>query len=77
MLGTIGQSTGYQAGSTYVVWQDSNGYQMYDVDHLSDVVIGGTLNNAALLVVNGNTTLWLSGSTADQKLRLMTFTWPN
>jgi len=76
MLGTVGQSTGYQAGSTYVVWQDSTGYQMYDVERQSDVVMGDTLNSAALLVVNGNTTLWLSGNQADARLKLMAFTWP-
>src|SRR6185437_10178462 len=53
MLGTVGQSTGYQAGSTYVVWQNSTGYQMYDVERQSDVVMGDTLNSASLLVVNG------------------------
>jgi hypothetical protein len=77
MLGTVGQSTGYQAGSTYVVWQDSTGYQMYDVERQSDVVMGATLNSASLLVVNGSTTLWLSGSQTDSRLRLMAFTWPN
>jgi hypothetical protein len=60
-----------------VVWQDSDGYQMYDVGRQSDVVIGDTLNSAALLVVNDNTTLWLSGNQAEAKLRLMTFTWPS
>lgn len=77
MLGTVGQSTGYQAGSSYVIWQDSNGYQMYDADRQTDVVMGDTLNNASLLVVNGDTTLWLTGPQADAKLRLMAFTWPN
>lgn len=77
MLGTVGQSTGYQAGSTYVIWRDTTGYQMYDVERQSDVVMGDTLNNASLLVVNGNTALWCSSiSRPDAKLRLMTFTWP-
>lgn len=77
MLGTVGQSTGYQAGSTYVVWQDTTGYQMYDVARQSDVVIGDTLNSASLLVVNGGTTLWLTGSQSqsDAQLRLLAFTW--
>jgi hypothetical protein len=75
MLGTVGQSTGYQAGSTYVIWQDASGYQMYDVEHQSDVVLGDTLNNASLLVVNGNTALWLNGNPGGAQLRLMAFTW--
>jgi hypothetical protein len=75
MLGTVGQSTGYQAGGTYVIWQDSTGYRMYDVERQSDVVIGDTLNSASLLMVNGSTTLWLTSNQADTNLRLLTFTW--
>lgn len=77
MLGTVGQSTGYQAGSTYVIWQDASGYQMYDLTRQSDVVLGNTLNNASLLVVNGGSTFWLAGHAADAKLQLMSFTWPS
>lgn len=80
MLGTVGQSTGYQAGSNYVIWQDSTGYQMYDVTRQSDVVINDTLNAASLLAVNGNTTLWFSANSmnaAPSKLTLMTFSWSN
>lgn len=77
-LGTVGQSTGFRAGSTYIIWQDSTGYQMYDVQRQSDVVLGDTLNGASLLVVNGDTALWLSsnatGSSAS-KLFMRTFTW--
>jgi hypothetical protein len=77
MLGTVGQSTGYQAGSSYVIWQDATGYQMYDVERQSDVVMGDTLNSAALLMVNGDTTLWFAaGQQSESRLRLMTFTWP-
>lgn len=77
MLGTVGQSTGFQAGGTYVIWQDTAGYQMYDVEHQSDVVLGETLNGASLLVVNGATTLWLPGSRTDARVRLMAFNWPD
>lgn len=77
MLGTVGQSTGYQAGSTYVIWQDATGYQMYDVERQSDVVMGDILNGAALLSVNGNTTLWFADNQqAEARLKLMAFTWP-
>lgn len=79
MLGTAGQSTAFQAGSNYIIWQDTTGYQMYDVQRQSDVTLGNTLNGSSLLVVNGRTTLWLAkgkgipGST----LTIMAFNWPN
>lgn len=80
MLGTVGQATGFQAGGNYVIWQDNVGYQMYDVQHQSNVVVGNTLNNASLLTVNGSTTLWWSddeASVAPGKLSLLAFNWPN
>lgn len=78
MLGTAGQSTSFQAGNSFVIWQDSTGYQMYDVQRQSDVVTGDTLDGAALLAVNGNTTLWLNSiSAAGPRLTMMAFTWPN
>jgi hypothetical protein len=78
LLGTAGQSTSFQAGSSFIIWQDTNGYQMYDVQRQSDVITGDTLNGAALLVVNGNTTLWLSSTSASgPRLSMMAFNWPN
>lgn len=77
-LGTVGQSTGFQAGNTYIIWQDSTGYQMYDAQRQSDVVLGDTLNSASLLVVNGDTAFWLSPNTTNasaSKLFMRTFTW--
>ncbi len=79
-LGVAGQSTGFQAGSNYVIWQDTTGYQMYDVQHQSNVVTGDTLNDASLLAVNGNTTLWLTENalnTPGSQLTMMVFNWPN
>ena len=77
-LGTVGQSTGFQAGSSFVIWQDSTGYQMYDVQRQTSVFLGNTLNGAALLVVNGNTALWLNALGApNAKLTMMAFNWPN
>lgn len=78
-LGTVGQSTGFQAGNGYVIWQDTNGYQMYDVQRQTDVTLGNTLNAAALLVVNGNTTLWLTRekNAPGTNMTMQAFTWPN
>lgn len=77
-LGTVGQSTGLQAGSNFVIWQDSTGFQMYDLQRQSNVFLGNTLNGAALLAVNGSTTLWLNTTSAPgEKLTMLAFTWPN
>lgn len=77
-LGTVGQSTGLQAGNGYVIWQGNDGYQMYDVQRQSDVTLGTTLNGASMLAVNGNTTLWFNGvSTPGSSVTMMAFNWPN
>jgi len=77
-LGTVGQSTGLQAGSNFVIWQDSTGYQMYDVQRQSSVFLGNTLNEAALLAVNGDSAFWLNIiGTPGTKLAMMAFNWPN
>jgi hypothetical protein len=78
-LGTVGQSTGFHSGSDYVIWQDTAGYQMYDVQRQANVTLGNTLNTASLLVVNGNTTFWLARgkSTPGQSLTMLAFNWPN
>lgn len=77
-LGTVGQSTGLQAGSNFVIWQDATGFQMYDVARQASVFLGNTLNGAALLVVNGNTALWLNpGGAPGEQWTMMAFNWPN
>jgi hypothetical protein len=62
-----------------VIWQDTAGYQMYDVQRQANVTLGNTLNTASLLVVNGNTTFWLARgkSTPGQSLTMLAFNWPN
>jgi hypothetical protein len=77
-LGTVGQSTGLQAGSNFVIWQDSTGFQMYDIQRQSSVFLGNTLTGAALLAVNGSTALWLNASSVPgERLTMMAFNWPN
>ena len=80
MLGTVGQSTGFQAGNGFVIWQDNTGYHMYDLSRQGEIMLGDTLNNAALLVVNANTALWLTKNDATAsggQLTMMAFSWPS
>jgi hypothetical protein len=49
-----------QVGSDFALWQNGKGYEMYDVPTQNDVTIGNTLNDAALLAVNGDSTVWLA-----------------
>jgi hypothetical protein len=83
-IGVVGQSTDLQAGNDYVLWQDSTGYRMYDALGQTYVSLGDTLSSVSLLVVNGDTTLWLADGNgtngvdiATDELTMMAFTWPN
>lgn len=84
MMGNLGQSTALQAGTTYALWQDDTGYKMYDVQRQTDVTVGdNTLNDAAFLAVNGDTTVWITGNgtpataTGDPQAAFLAFTWTN
>jgi hypothetical protein len=57
-LGMAGQSSALQAGNDFALWQDNDGYKMYDVQTSSDVIVGGALSGANFVAVNGNTTVW-------------------
>ncbi len=57
-LGTAGLSSALQAGNNFVLWQENDGYKMYDVQTASDVIVGQVLNGANFVAVNGNTTIW-------------------
>jgi hypothetical protein len=57
-LGMAGQSSALQAGNDFALWQDNDGYKMYDVQTSSDVIVGGVLSGANFVAVNGNTTVW-------------------
>jgi hypothetical protein len=82
MLGNVGQSTGLQSGNSYVIWQDTSGYHMYDVLRQSDVTLNSTLDGAKMLAVNGTTTLWTrtnyaAGSVSGSSITLEAFNWGN
>jgi hypothetical protein len=57
-LGIAGQSSALQAGNNFALWQDNDGYKMYDVQKASDVIVGGVLGGANFVAVNGDTTVW-------------------
>lgn len=61
-LGTAGQSSALQAGNNFALWQDNNGYKMYDAQTSSDVTVGDVLNSANFIAVNGDTTVWTIGA---------------
>ena len=50
-----------QSGSTFILWQTSNGYQMYDTASTSpiSVIVSSLPKNATFLAVNGDTTVWM------------------
>jgi hypothetical protein len=80
MLSAAGEATGLQTGSNYAIWQSASGYTMYDAQRHANVVVGDVLNNAGLLAVNGDTTIWLTGTNTDpssSQLAVMAFDWPN
>ncbi|HLH61684.1 MAG TPA: hypothetical protein VKV20_08375 [Ktedonobacteraceae bacterium] len=82
-LGTGGQSSALQAGNNFVLWQDNDGYKMYDVQTASDVVVGQVLNGANFVAVNGNTAIWTasnntvtpSTTSANTSTTLLAFNW--
>jgi len=82
-LGTAGQSSTLQAGNNFVLWQDNDGYKMYDVQTSSDVIVGQALNGANFVAVNGNTATWTTGndtvtpatSSPNTSTTLLAFNW--
>ena len=49
-----------QGGTRFLLWQSSNGYQMYDAVAKSSVVVKNSTSNAAFLTVNNNTAVWVA-----------------
>lgn len=50
-----------QSGNNFILWQTSNGYQMYDTASTSpiSVIVSSLPKNATFLAVNENTTVWM------------------
>ncbi len=87
-LNSNGPVQALQAGSRFILWQDSDnkGIGMYDVVARQPVIVGtnSVPNNTALLAVNGDTAVWTVGanSTATAtpdtgtSITFSTFNWP-
>ncbi len=49
-----------QGGTRFLLWQSSNGYQMYDAVAKSSVEVKNNTSNAAFLTVNNDTAVWVA-----------------
>ncbi len=48
-----------QAGTRFLLWQSSTGYQMYDAFAKSSVVVQDSTKGASFLTVNGDSAVWI------------------
>ncbi len=87
LLSPVDQASSLQAGDSFVLWQNTNGYDMYDAATRSDVTVGQTLDNAQFVAVNGESTAWTidNGSSSNgvnptnslnPSMTLNVFNWP-
>jgi hypothetical protein len=75
-----------QVGTDFALWQTDKGYEMYDVATQGNVTVGSNLNSAALLAVNGSTTVWINDTTSTNTsattttvppaVHIFAFNWP-
>ena len=49
-----------QAGTQFLVWQSSSGYQMYDAFAKASVEVKDSTKDATFLAVNGNSVVWIA-----------------
>ncbi len=81
-LSQIGTASALQAGKDFVLWQNAEGYGMYDAATRTDITVGETLNGAEFLAVNGDTTAWMVSSQTNTPgavspaITLKVFNWP-
>lgn len=75
-------ATSLQAGTTFVLWQTKNGYNMYNAVTKSFVTTNDVLTGAQFLAVNGSTAVWIqdnasnANNTDSTAVTLMAFNWP-
>lgn len=73
-----------QAGSRFLLWQNSTGYQMYDAFAKSPIEVKDSTKGAAFLAVNGDSTLWITAANSSptkdangvQTATFNMFNWP-
>lgn len=72
-----------QGGTRFLLWQSSNGYQMYDAVAKSPVEVKNSTRSAAFLAVNTDTAVWVAienpasvNSTGTQTATFSMFNWP-
>jgi len=73
-----------QAGTRFLVWQSSAGYQMYDAVVKSFIEVNSSTKSAAFLAVNSDTAVWVAGensktkntTTGIQTATFSMFNWP-
>ncbi len=56
-----------QAGTRFLVWQSSTGYQMYDAFAKSSVEVKDSTKDATFLAVNGDSAVWIAASPSSTK----------
>ncbi|HLX56966.1 MAG TPA: hypothetical protein VKR83_08080 [Ktedonobacteraceae bacterium] len=64
-LNNTGPAYALQVGADFALWQGDKGYEMYDVPTQNDVTTGNILNDATFLAVNGNSAVWMMGTTSN------------
>lgn len=72
-----------QAGTNFLVWQSSTGYEMYDAFAKSAIEVRNSTKGAAFLAVNGDSAVWITpeNSSTQQTMGVQTatfnmFNWP-
>src|SRR5207248_5359182 len=75
-----------QVGNDFALWQGDKGYQMYDLRAGFYVTVPNAINNARLLAINDDTTVWVMADQATTTttppnsalptVRLTAFNWP-
>ncbi|MHB8598558.1 MAG: hypothetical protein ACYDER_17310 [Ktedonobacteraceae bacterium] len=75
-------ATSLQAGTTFVLWQSKDGYNMFNAVTKSSVTTNDVLSSAQFLAVNGSTAVWIqdnaisADNTGNPTVTLMAFNWP-
>ena len=75
-------ATSLQAGTTFVLWQTKDGYNMYNAVTKTSVITNDVLSGAHFLSVNASTAIWIQANASgtdnagNPTVTLMAFNWP-